>query len=405
MLRHDRDRLRRALSALGHAKGEARASPPATPAPPDVEDALLRILGGRWESTAAGQVFVRECRYPLEHRHGKVSLKALLQVPGEALSWLARREAAPPPESLAFVDMETTGLSGGTGTYAVLVCVGSFEPAHFVMRQYFLVSPQTEPAMLHAVARDLERFEGVVSFNGRTFDLPLLQTRMTLAKLPDPSRGRAHIDLLFPVRRLYRQRLESCRLSEAESRLLGFHRDADLPGHLVPSVYFDYLRAQRIAPLRGVFRHNEEDVLSLVALLAHVAALLTCPDPDPLDALALGRWWEIEGAMERAEAYYRRAFHGLTPGREWQVAAGRYARIRKRAGARAEVLDLWQTLWDRGDEAAGVEIAKYLEHEARNLAAAEEVTLRLLSRATGAGRAALEHRLARLRRRRGRARP
>jgi hypothetical protein len=207
------------------------------------------------------------------------------------------------------------------------------------------------------------------------------------------------------VRRLYRQRLESCRLSEAESRLVGFHRESDLPGHLVPSVYFDYLRAQRVAPLRGVFRHNEEDVLSLVALLAHVAALLTCPDPDPPDALALGRWWELEGDTERAEAYYRRAFNGLAPGREWQVAAGRYARIRKRAGARAEVLDLWQTLWDRGDEAAGVEIAKYLEHEARDLAAAEKVTLRLLRRSTGTDRTALEHRLARLRRRRGATRP
>src|SRR6185295_4954081 len=180
---------------------------------------------------------------------------------------------------LAFFDIETTGLSGGTGSYIVLAGLGSYEraaagePLAFRMRQYFLADIAHERAMLSMLADDLRRFDGLVTYNGRAFDMPFVQTRMTLARLPYPCDGLPHFDLLHVVRRLYRHRMPGCRLAEAERRLLRIDRPDDVPGSLIPAIYFDYLRAGRVSPLRGVFRHNAEDVLSLTGILASLARL------------------------------------------------------------------------------------------------------------------------------------
>jgi len=198
------------------------------------------------------------------------------------------------------------------------------------------------------------------------------------------------------VRRLYRHRLPTCRLAEAERHLLRIDRPDDIPGWLIPSLYFDYVRAGRAAPLRAVFRHNADDVMSLAGVLAAVATILGAEAPDPDDAIAAGNWWERDGDEARALALYGRALPWLEGGDDWHWVARRYARLCKRAGRRQDAVAVWRELWDRGDRAAGLELAKHHEHHERDLHSAHATTRALLDPAPDIERAALEHRLARL---------
>jgi uncharacterized protein len=396
-----RDRLRAVIA-------QRPALRPQAPPLPREMPPIAQILRGGWHETAHGPVFVRDEWYPLDHLHGALPLGAALGAAPEALRLLLGAEAAPHPSRLAFFDIETTGLAGGTGTYVVLAGLGTYEtaspgePPAFRMRQYFLADLAHERAMLALLAADVARFEGLVTYNGRAFDVPFVETRMILARLASPYGALAHFDLLHPVRRLYKHRMPGCRLAEAERRLLKLERADDVSGSLIPQLYFDYLRAGRASPLRGVFRHNAEDVLSLVGVLASIASLLSSDGIDPEDAVAVARWWERVGEADRAARLYRGALPWLEGGADWPWAAARHAGLCKRGGDRAEAARLWRDLWRDGDRTAGLELAKHLEHHARDLTAASEVTDALLIRAVGGERIALEHRLARIARKHAR---
>ena len=385
-----RDRLR-------HAVGQqAAAAPrPAAPVPEDLPP-IAQILRGDWHETAEGPVFVRDDWFPLDHCHGTLPLAAALDAAPDSLAHLLGAIEAPDAARLAFFDIETTGLAGGTGTYVVLAGLGSYEDGAFRMRQYFLAGPAYERAMLAMLADDLGRFDGLVTYNGRAFDVPFVEARMTLARLRAPLDRLAHFDLLHPVRRLYKHRMPGCRLADLEHRLLRFERTDDIPGSLIPSLYFDYVRAGRASPLRGVFRHNAEDVLSLVGVLATLGRLLGGETLDPDDAAAVGRWWEHAGDTARAARLYAEALPWLEGGEDWTWVASRLARLHKRSGERERAVALWNELWAQGDRGAGLELAKHFEHRARDPRPAMEVTRALLIRAPEAERIALEHRFSRL---------
>jgi uncharacterized protein len=394
------------IERLRHAVGlhAAVASTRRAPVPADV--ALERILGGEWRETAHGPAFVREEWLPLAHRHGATAVGDALDAPAGALDALLGR-AAPHPARLAYFDIETTGLCGGTGTYVILAGVGTYEDAGdgtlaFRLRQYFLADVGGERAMLSLLAEDLAGADGVVTYNGRAFDLPVVRSRMTLARVEHPPADAAHFDLLHPARALFGPRLGSCRLADIERRILRLDRLDDIPGSLIPSLYFDYARAGRAAPLRAVLRHNANDVVSLTGALAALARLVDTAEPSPDDAPALAAWWERRGERERAAALLGAALPWLDGCDEWASAAWRYAMLCKRLRRREEAARAWAELWRRGDERSGIELAKHLEHHARDLPAAEKVTRVLLVRAEGDARIALERRLARLMRRRER---
>jgi hypothetical protein len=274
------------------------------------------------------------------------------------------------------------------------------------MRQYFLADLAYERAMLTMLADDLERFDGLVTYNGRSFDMPFVQSRMTLARVPYSGAAAAHVDLLHVVRRLFRHRMPGCRLADAERELLRIVRSDDVPGALIPPLYFDYVRAGRASPLRAVFRHNSEDVLSLVGVLAACARLLSTDDLDPDDAIAAARWWEAVRERERAAALYRQALPWLEGGDDWAWVAARHARLCKRTGRRDEAVPLWLRLWkEEGDAAAGLELAKHYEHRERNYAVAARLTTALLAGASASDAAPLEARKARLERKLARIAP
>ncbi len=373
--------------------------------------ALADILGGKWLKTEHGEVFVRDETFPLSHQHGRFTLgdalafetspglfRALLSRPTPTATTSQRMS----PRRFGVFDIETTGLSGGTGTYCFLSALGTFSESAFTVRQYFLADLRHERAMLAALAADLEACDVVVTYNGRCFDLPCVETRLQMRRLTSTLRDRADLDLLYPLRRLHSHELSSCRLAETESRLLGFSRPHDTPGSLAPQLYFDYLRAGRIAPLRGVMRHNCDDVLSTLCLLTHVARLLNGDEETPAAALSLARWCELSRDADRAIVHYAAALPALEGTQLWAWAARRYAMLLKRRDRRDRSVELWKKLWQLGDRAAGLELAKHWEHRVRNLAQAESITRDLLAVCDDAERPALEHRLSRVRRKKAR---
>lgn len=197
----------------------------------------------------------------------------------------------PDPGSVAYVDTETTGLSGGAGTYVFAACVARPIDCGLRVAQMFLPRPGMEPAFLHALCAELDSAPAVASFNGGSFDLPILRTRWVMARMPGDFGFPPHVDLLTLVRSLYRHRLESCTLRTVEERLLGYERDDPIAGALAPDAYFDYIRGGATDMVEAVLEHNRLDVISLVHLHALLLRRLRGGDAqmDAADWLALGR--------------------------------------------------------------------------------------------------------------------
>lgn len=365
------------------------------------------VLGGQLVETEAGPILTVRHEFPFDHRHGRVALEGALSVSAEALSVLSRDGALPDVRRLLFLDTETTGLSGGTGTYAFLVGAGFVEDDRFVVVQHFMRDLDEEGALLAAVAPLLERASAVVTFNGSGFDVPLLETRFILGRRRWPA-ALVHMDLLHPARRVWAARFVDCRLSTLEREVLGHRRQHDVPGSLIPSLYFDYLRRRHAAPLARVFTHNCDDVLSLAALLGWLGHALTRRDhgvDDALDLAGVGRLWE-RFDPEQAAACYRGALAvGLPPAVAHAVRL-RLASWEKRQSRWDSACTLWEhaTSAKSFDPRPWEELAKYHEHRARDIPTAHALVVRALGRAEAATASpsivdALTSRLARLDRR------
>jgi uncharacterized protein len=389
-------------------EAKARASSPAA-SPPRARATIEDLLEGAIEETERGRLLVVRRRFPVDHRHGAQSLLAARDAASPALALLARAGAAPAEgRRLLYLDTETTGLAGGTGTYAFLVGVGFFDGDHFEVRQLFMRDLDEEPALLTALEEIFQGFDGFVTYNGSGFDLPLLETRFVLARRRFPGTV-FHVDLLGPARRLWSDRLADCRLGTVEQHALRFTRDDDLPGALIPTVYFEYLRRKRPDELPRVFEHNRHDILSLAALTGWVAdAVVRAPVPDfePEALAGLGRLLELS-EPERSLACYRMALDaGLpTPSRERLLL--RLAQGEKRRARWDEARALWEAAARAPrafDPRPWEEIAKVHEHRRRDLPAARRVVEEALElarrhRASERVLADFEHRLERLARR------
>ena len=187
------------------------------------------MVGGELLDTGQGTVVVVRSEYPVGYRHGHICLDGVAEVPEAILALLARPDGGPPGRLRPlFLDAETTGLAGGTGTYAFLVGAGWVEGDTLVVAQYFMRDLDEEPALLAALRPRLEEASVVVTFNGTGFDLPLLETRFILGRSRWPALP--HVDLLWPARRVWSRRFADCRLGTLERDVLGVTRDADVPG-------------------------------------------------------------------------------------------------------------------------------------------------------------------------------
>ena len=351
------------LKALGVKVG-AQDLPAPQPANPYSID---RVLEGHLLSTPLGDTYVVEGHYPIDYAQGDVPL--WYDRPLDALAAWAQDERIRElsPQSFAFLDTETTGLSGGTGTYAFLIGVGRFEGAEFHLAQFFMRDPLEEPGQLAALEEFLAPCIALVSFNGKAFDVPLLNTRYLTHGWRPPFADQAHVDLLHLARRLWRDRLPSRTLPNLEVQILGAMRSQeDVPGWMIPQIYFDYLRSGDARPLKNVFYHNAMDVLSLVALFSHTAALLA----DPLhqmaehgeDLLAVARLFEELGHIDQSIQLYLKALEMDLPEEAMLTTLQRLALIHKRQDNLEAAVRLWEEAAQRQHLQAHIELAKYYEH-------------------------------------------
>lgn len=206
-----------------------------------------------------------------------------------------------------FLDTETTGLSGGAGTVAFLVGLGFIEGESFVVEQYLMQDYSDEADMLARIARRMQDFDAVCTFNGKNFDLPLLQTRFTMCRMRDAWREMDQLDLLYPARRTWKLRIGSCRLCRIEEYILGQDREGDIPGSEVPQRYFDYLKTGDMRLLEDIIDHNRQDIYTLGTLLAHLCALYAAPEREThrADLFSMGKALENQGELKPARELYR----------------------------------------------------------------------------------------------------
>jgi uncharacterized protein YprB with RNaseH-like and TPR domain len=352
-------RLERLVAAA--ARRERRRGPAPVP--------LEELVAGMRVGNERGEFFLVESSVHLEVRHGDVPLSRFHAItPGTIGVLTAEPELSGfDLRGAVFLDTETTGLAGGAGTAAFLIGVGFVDGERFRVRQYFMRDYHEEGALLHALAAELEHFDRLVTFNGKMFDVPLLDARFRLNRARFPLAGAPHLDLLHPARRLWKARLESCRLQSLEAELLCLRRHGDIPGEEIPQVYFDWVRRRDARLLARVFEHNRQDIVSLAAL-----AVLACQwveesrAEDPRDIFSLGRVLERGRLYERSEAEYRRA---LAQGSA-EVRGPALLRLgwrAKRAGDYERAAELWAEAGEAGEVEGWRELAMHHEHRSRDL--------------------------------------
>ncbi len=338
------------------------------------------LLSGEVVETPHGKHFETEKLYARHKRHGSYEISDLIELPPDLLDSLSGG-AIPDahPTTWAFLDTETTGLSGGSGTCAFLIGVGSIDAAGFRVRQFFLRDYNEEASALHSLAAYLARFDILITYNGKSFDQPLLETRYVMSRARHPFGRMEHLDLLHGARRLFKLRLESCRLVNLENQILGVERDEDVPGELIPYCYFEYLRTRRTLRLIPIFLHNALDILSLACLTGVIPAAFR--DPENLkarhgaDLLGLARWLRMAGRLEEALRMMRRAIALGLPDKHLFRALFEAGSMEKKLGLDAAALATFSDLSLSPNpfrSQAYAELAKHYERRERNFPMALE---------------------------------
>jgi uncharacterized protein YprB with RNaseH-like and TPR domain len=386
------------------------------PPPPKVDSTTIdSVVTGGFLSTLRGDVFVAEQVYSNSHVYGVSPLRS-----PRPLSLISQWANDPtiensPLTKFAFLDTETSGLSGGTGTYAFLVGVARFIEDQFVLKQFFMRDPAEEPALLEGLASFLAPCEALVTFNGKAFDAPLLATRYRLHQIPIPYKDYSHLDLLPLARRLWRDRLESRALKYLEQHVLGLTRSTEeVPGYEIPWLYFDYLRTGDARPLAGVFYHNAMDVVAMAALLAHMNEMMENPFEGKvehgLDFISLGKLFEDLGHWDDAARLFERGLESGLDESDFGVAMKRLSILQKKRGDLGKAIRLWETAAGKGHLYAFIELAKHYEHQARDVKSAMKWTKSAMKHAEKADvpayerkfwAAEIEHRMERLKRKAG----
>ncbi|MCH7954984.1 MAG: ribonuclease H-like domain-containing protein [Candidatus Marinimicrobia bacterium] len=349
---------------------------------------ISKYVTGTYIPTKDGDIFVARHSYELDHLHGNFPLSILEKIEGKDLQVLGNRDQKINfnLRKTLFLDTETTGLAGGTGTSAFLIGIGFFYENKYIVEQYFMRDYIEESPMLRLIAEKAEDYDLIVTFNGRSFDLPLLETRMIMNRI-DPVFNRLHdLDLLHPARRIWGLSLENCRLGTLEEEVLGFERtEDDLPSALIPDIYFDYVKFGDADPLYKVFYHNEKDVVSMVGLLFKEYKFFNNPLNDnaiaPLDLYSMGRYFERMRDYTMAQACMEKASPKLD-GAYRRDSLIRLSMIHKREKRWADAVGIWKDFVSNEkifNLSPYVELAKFYEHKAKKY----ETALRYSNEALG----------------------
>ena len=318
----------------------------------------------------------RRTSFPVATRRGTFSLDACVAAAAPDVAALCGAEGVESLDGALFLDTETTGLSGGAGTFVFLLGVASFRDGAFEVRQYVLPDPAEEPEFLDALQAEARTARCLVTFHGRGFDLPRLEERCLLAGRAFPLTGLPHVDLLAGARRVLRLRTGRVSLQHLERTVLGVARLDDLPGAECPAAWYAYLKGDR-APMERVLEHNLLDLLALPALASALAEAAAGRAPAP-DVHLAGRVLARVGQETRALGLQRTAARTSADGSLTALAHEEAARLLRRDGrsAEAQAEAIAATLADPGLPGPWLALAKHAEHRARDLPLAIECARR-----------------------------
>ncbi len=342
-------------------------------------------------SNGNGSFLLIEDRFPLSYIHGGYPLGKSLGIDMHPLLKLCgSHDCSPGIRDFLFLDTETTGLSGGAGTVAFLIGTGCFEEDFFVLRQFFMRDYDEEPAVLTALNELFDSHKGLVTFNGKAFDWNLLQTRFISNRIRPGLKNPVHLDLLFPSRSIWKLKLESCRLSSLEENVLGEYRADDIPGAMIPSIYFKYLEDRDTSVVKKVIKHNESDILSMVSLMLKINSLLADPlaqAEDGHELLGIGGIFEKNGEHQSVLECYNACISSDSFTIKG-TASKRLAFIHKKNGDYRKSADLMELMLQCSkvpDMTIMIELAKYYEHKEKNIEKALDITERAIETSLATG--------------------
>ena len=361
---------------------------PARPAAirtPCEEDALGRLLGAGIATNHFGEHLAIRNWFstPEFSEPSSTTLELLSQTRDESVS-CKTRAALEDPEKWVFLDTETTGLAGGTGTYAFLIGLAWWDAGGLQVEQFFMRDFAEEHSLLQELSRRLKERPVLVTFNGKSFDWPLLENRFAMTRSVAVPKLAAHLDLLHPARALWKLRLGSVRLVELERYVLdaprlGWHRENDVSSALIPQFYFDYLRGGPVEPLAAVVRHNQMDLRGLAALFGKINGLLSeqtdaAVEIESLDLFGLSRFFQRRGENDRAHSACTQALEIGLPAEFRPRACRALAQMAKRRGEHARAAEIWlEIVADANDGIHACEqLAIYYEHRYKDFYRAAE---------------------------------
>ena len=335
---------------------------------------IEQLVKGEIISTPEGETFLTKEHFPPHFRYGEMTLADILDIPTYPAHLLSKDERLKELdfEKALFLDTETTGLTGGTGTFAFMVGLGFFHEDKFSIHQFFMRDYSEERAALSLLKDMMDSFQFLVTFNGRQYDIPLLETRFILSRINSKIRQMPNFDLLYPSRKIWKGAYENCRLVTLESRLLEIERTDDIPSEWIPYLYFDYIQTGDARKIQQVFYHNQMDILSMVALAGRIH--LVYHDPQAartrkgIEHFALGRLFWEHGQREKAIPCFEIALKRCADDLSWDVMKW-LSMAFKKTGQGEKARSLWEEMagWSyKRDAFPYVELAKYHEHRLKD---------------------------------------
>ncbi|MFQ5636390.1 MAG: ribonuclease H-like domain-containing protein [bacterium] len=341
---------------------------PATEPVSGPREKIEHVLDGVVKESPAGAFFYYEKDFPLSFKQGCVELGALLTTPSAVLPLVGKNPdlASVDLQKSLFIDTETSGLSGGAGTFAFLVGIGYFKNEFFRIVQFFMNDFTEEHPLLHELNSVVDNHEFVVSYNGKCFDVPLLESRHVYHRINSPLTRLAHLDLLHAVRRLWKHELPDCSLGTAEEAVLAVRRQGDIPGYLIPHIYFEYMRTGNPNPLKPIFYHNQQDILSMVGLLVRMLRIFENPLQECVKSgqvLAIAKVYEALKRFKDANDLYEGYLTKNSSDRKKEILF-RIALNYKKLADWSKAAQVWRECLASHPyhPLPYIELAKYLEH-------------------------------------------
>ncbi len=373
------------LAALRPARPSATRTEEAALRSPDQEDALGQLLGAGVAKNHYGEHLAIRNWYstPEYIEPSAITVELLSRMRDESLS-RKTRAALEDPSKWLFLDTETTGLAGGTGTYAFLVGLAWWDAGGLQAEQFFMRDFTEEYSVLQELTERVAERPVLLTFNGKSFDWPLLENRFTMTRAIAAPKLAAHLDLLHPARALWKLRLGTVRLVELERHVLdaprlGWHREDDVESALISQYYFDYLRGGSARPLAGIVKHNQMDLRGLAALFRKINMLLSdlscnAGEVESLDVFGLSRFLQRRGDEGRAHTACAQALAIGLPADVRTKAQRELALMAKRRGEHQRAAEIWQEIV--ADSQDGVhaceQLAIYYERQAKDFRRAME---------------------------------